>query len=793
MDTRGDETRHITVHDDVGLDSFFARPISIYTLTLTPGSAFAGASINPWQLFMTNNRVSNRMSNYRLFSGNLCLKVMINGNSFYYGRYMVSYAPYWQRDVAFAGTALGSASSLMQNSQRLKIFVDPSESQAGHLRLPFLWHTDMLDLTNSDYTELGAVSIEELVTLKHANGAVSPITLTIFAWMENVKLSAPTVQDIVGITAQAGDEYGSTPVSAAASAVSRASGALTSIPVIGPYMKATSMASGAMSSVAKMFGYSRPVNLETAISVKQRPIGELAATDTPDGSVKLTVDSKQELSVDPAIVGLSGEDDLALKRIASRETYATSFTWTTAGTTNTSLYNIRVKPQYGVTSTGTLGTIYTIPACAFAVLPFKYWRGTMRYRFMIVASAYHKGRLKFVWDPVAHGASTETNVQYTKIVDISNERDFVIDCAWGNPRAWLPTAAANQFSAVNTMRTAAYTSATDANGVLNVSVLNELTTPNSSINNDITVLIFMSMCDDAEFAAPNNQIENLSIYDPTVQTQAGYEVITPQGDIEGDPLEDNNAPEAMANTEEYVPCNPLTDNSLLVYMGESVNSFRQLIKRYAVDYHYANIAPGIYQHVTSDFPMKYGYTFNGLRGTSPNKYDTCTTTMMRYCAMAFLFYRGGTRRKYMFSSNSTTPQFGAMIIERRGPYGTSAPTTTALTITSATTISDGMRSATPTGTQGMAVTTLRQNQIIEAELPFYKDVRFALCRRLNSYPTFPGSTTIPFVEDLCHTFNCNVWTPATANVYTSFVSAAEDSTFMCFQGCAPFYIAPTLV
>ena len=93
----------------------------------------------------------------------------------------------------------------------------------------------------------------------------------------------------------------------------------------------------------------------------------------------------------------------------------------------------------------------------------------------------------------------------------------------------------------------------------------------------------------------------------------------------------------------------------------------------------------------------------------------------------------------------------------------------------------------------MAVTTLRQNAVVEAELPFYKDVRFALCRRLNSYSSAPSTTSIPFVEDLTHTFNCNVWTPSTANVFTSFVSAAEDSTFMCFQGCAPFYNGPTLV
>lgn len=793
MNTSDDSTRYNTVHDDVGLAEFFARPISIYSTTLTPGAVFAGASINPWQLFISNNRVSNRLSNYRLFSGNLCIKVMINGNSFYYGRYMVSYAPYYLRDAAFAAAAFSTQSSVMQNSQRLKIFVDPSESQAGQLCLPFLWHADMVDLPAGEYLELGALTIEELATLKHANGAVSPITMTFFAWMENVKLSAPTAQDISGITPQAGDEYGSSIVSETASAVAKATGSLSGAPMIGPYMKATSMAAGAMSSVAKMFGYSRPVNLQDTINMKQRPIGELAATDVTDASVKLTVDSKQELSIDPSIVGLGGNDEMALKHIASVESLATAFFWTTAATADTLLFNTKVTPSYAIVQTGPLGTLRTIPACTYASLPFKYWRGTMRYRFMVVGSGFHKGRLKFVWDPIYQNAVGETNIQYTKIVDIGSERDFVIDCAWGNPRGWLVTVPPASLTASTIMKTSRFTSALDVNGVLSVSVLNELTTPNSSINNDITILVFMSMCDDAEFAAPNNVIETLSPSDPSVQTQSGIE-ITPQSDVETGQLPDVNMPEATENSEEFVPCNPQVDNSLVVYMGESSNSLRQLIKRYAIDYHYSNIAPGIYSHITSDFPMKFGYTFNGIRGTSPNKFDVCNTTMLRYCAMAYLFYRGGTRRKYVFSSNTTTPQFGTMSIQRNTNYGGSfVPTTTALTITTATTISDGMRAATPSGTPGVAVTTLRQNPVIEAEIPFYKDVRFALCRRLNSYSVAPSQYSIPFVEDLTHTFNCNVWTPATANVFTSFVAGAEDSTFMCFQGCMPFYISPTLV
>lgn len=784
MRTTDDATRHVTVHDDVSLDSFFARPIPIYSTTLTPGTSLTSASFNPWALFLNNIRVANRISNYKLFSGKLCVKVLVNGNGFYYGRYMMSYAPYWSYDTAYNAVAANTMPSIMLNSQRLKLFIDPTESQGGQMCLPFLWHADMIDLTTSDYTLLGALTIEELAVLKHANGAVSPITLSVFAWMEDVKLSAPTVQDFNGIVAQAGDEYGATSVSGISSALAHSTGKLTGVPYIGSYMRATSMAASAVSSVASMFGFSRPVNLSISTPMKVRPIGELAATDTADGSVKLTVDSKQELSIDPAIVGLSGIDEMALKTIASKETIVNSFPWTTAATSDTVLFNARVTPSFRKFATGTLGTISVIPACTYASAPFKYWRGTMRYRFMIIASAFHKGRLKFTWDPLFMNPNTETNVQYTKIIDIATERDFVIDVAWGAARSWLQCTNPSAIGSGTFQTQGRYTTNSSCNGVLGVTVLNELTTPNSAVNNDVTIYVSMCMCDDAEFAAPTNIMESWVPVDGSVQAQSGVESEQDAG---------TNRPEIDDNTEEFVACNPVSDNTLMVYMGESVNSLRQLIKRYAVDYHYSTLTAGVYTLVTSDFPMKFGYTPNGLRGTAPNKFDVCANTMMRYCAMGYMFYRGGVRRKYVMGSNTTAPQFGTMSVSRNSALaGVPTNTTTTLTTTTALTLSDSYRTATPSGIEGVAVTTTRQNPVIEVELPYYRDVRFSLCRRPNSY-ALASVGSIPFVEDMAHTLSANVWTPATATIFSSYVAGAEDSTFICFQGCTPFYINPTLV
>ncbi|APG78436.1 hypothetical protein 2 [Hubei picorna-like virus 1] len=792
MNESHDPSRNITVHNDVSLDAFFARPIPIYNATWTPGASFTAVSINPWSLYLANTRVSNRISNYRLFSGDMHVKVMVNGNSFYYGRMMVSYAPYWYHDIA-SSTSLASVSSLVQNSQRLKLFVDPCESQAGDFKLPFLWHADMIDLTTGEFQYLGILSLEELNGLKHANGATSPITVSIFAWMENVKLSAPTEQNISSIAPQAGDEYGSGILSSVSSAVAANTGRMSSMPIIGRYMRATSVAAGAVGTIAKLFGFSRPVHLGVSVPMKQRPLGELATTDVEDGSVKLSVDSKQELTIDPGVVGLGSADELVLSSIAGRETYVNNFGWTTAATMDTLLFNVRVSPIYRRISTGTLGNINTIPACTYAALPFKYWRGTMRYRFQIVASNFHKGRMKVVWDPLFCNVASESNVQYTKIVDISNERDFVMDVAWGQPRSWLECAALTSITAGNTMSTTRFTNSNVyTNGILSIFVLNELSTPNSAVNNDITVNVFMSMCDDCDFAAPRS-VNTFSPVDASVQPQSGIEIL-PQSDVETEQLTENNAPQMVEDTEEFVSCFDKDSPVHLVYMGERIVSFRQLMKRYNVDYNYSSITPGIFSVTAPDFPMKYGYTPYGIRGTSPNKYNVANTTMLRYLAMGFLFYRGGVRRKYVLSTNATSPTFATLQITRTDGVGVPvAPATTAPTLTTTLTLSDTYNSLTPSGMEGMSVSTTRQNQVAEAEIPYYRNVRFSLCRRPNYIPSAVTANDVPFVEDLVHTFSANTWTPATANVFTSLVAGAEDSSFFCFQGCQPFYISPTLV
>jgi hypothetical protein len=145
-----------------------------------------------------------------------------------------------------------------------------------------------------------------------------------------------------------------------------------------------------------------------------------------------------------------------------------------------------------------------MPAVAYATFPFEYWKGSLRYRFQIVCSGYHKGRLKIVYDPygVPQTATVadpaEYNTAYTEIVDIAECNDFTVDVGWGQNTPWrqhlnFPQILGNSFASASGTTPAPALGLNSANtigvgnGTLAVYVVNELTVPNSTVTADIEV------------------------------------------------------------------------------------------------------------------------------------------------------------------------------------------------------------------------------------------------------------------------------------------------------------------
>lgn len=771
FNARTDPTRdNIFFAPDASLAAFFERPIVAATYTWTPAQVSPFTAIfNPWTLFFGNKRVINRLNNYSQMRANLHVRYMINGNGFYYGRLMADYAPLSANDRASDYSTL-IPENAVQASQRMKVFIDPGDCCTQEMYLPFVWHADSIKIASAEWSSLGQVYMRELNGLKHANASTQPVTITIMLWATDVMLSLPTSVSSSALIVQAGDEYSEPgPVQRTATAVASMAKRFTDLPHIGPYARATSIAAGATAKVAGIFGLSRPCNIAPNAPMRPTFVSSLAPSDAGDTVQKLTVDSKQEIALDPSTIGIDLPDELSIAGLAARESYLTTFTWATAKVAGDLLWNTRVGPNLCRFA----GTEYFLPAPAFASYPFEYWRGKMRLRFQIVASGYHRGRLRLVWDP-QYAASLESNVQYTRVVDISDDRDITVEVDWGQANHFLPTstitAGPNQFGA-----TAFGSANANYNGVLGVYVFNDLATPNSTVNNDIQVNVFVSF-DDFQVASPvylqSTQLANR--YSATVQ--AGEDLSDESGNEPG--CGDSQAALTMGGAQDDA-------NDMAVYFGERVASFRQLLRRYTLYQSFVSantsaVYPGLLAITTTDVPIPYGYNnFSFETSTAGDKFNYVGFHWLTYLAPAFACVRGSTRSKYITQSGTTTT-VGSMSIQRNSPASLGLSAVIPLTSTTQSTYARACMSARSSLAAGGALTVSQHQPVLEVEFPYQKPVRFDEARALAAVPSL---TTSPFESKHRIELFLN---PGTSSVFLDrYVSVGEDFNFIWFQGCPP--------
>lgn len=653
-DTRGNHIDPIRDHimaQDANLEGFFSRPLKIKTAQWTPGNSL-NFTINPWTLFWENPRVMNRIANYRLLRCTMKVKVIINGNPFYYGRAICSYVPLPLQDDM---TTLRSnvRADLVGASQKPHIYLDPTCSQGGELELPFFTPSNVLDITNLDWRSMGLLQFASINDLKHANGSTDPITLAIFAWAENVNMAIPTQSEPIGLTPQTtfGSDERKGIISKPMSTVAKVAGVVKKLPPLRPFATATEMGANAIATMASLFGFSKP---SSDVSNGVIPVSKssMATCDGIETLSKLTVDSRQEVSIDPRIGGIDVPDELPILHYATRESYLTTFTWGMPSATygpEDLLWNCVVDPGlHRIYNNGEIDEYHMLASC-FACTPFEFWKGTLRFRFQVVASQYHKGRIKVVYDPVkTPGGDSEYNTAYTSIIDISEEKDFVIDCGWGQKDPWrrhlrLIDPESNMFST----SAITYDSRIEdyGNGTIAVYIVNDLTSPDSVINNDIKVNVFVSALDDFEVAAPTAiDIAFLRNYHPLADDQS----LSRQSTFESAPY----GAQVKGDMGEESP----TDGTLnKIYFGEVIGSFRQLLKRYNL---HEVLVPDTSSYSEGDklsfdsfyraaMPFDTGYTptasLIGIPSDQDKQWVAGMTPLLSYIKWAHVGWRGGVR------------------------------------------------------------------------------------------------------------------------------------------------------
>jgi hypothetical protein len=721
--------------EDLSLGQFMGRPTLIDTTTwLAADVVGVKTTITPWLAFLNDTLIKKKLDNYCFLRANLHIKVVLNGTPFQYGQIRVHYSPLEGVISNKVRTTTTPVPTLVPYSQQPGFYIYPQANSGGEMVLPFFFHKNWLDITN-------ATAVQQFGTLRYTifaplgtavTGGSTSVTIRTYAWMSDVHLMGSTTK----LSLQA-DEYGVGAISRPASALASMAGTLSKVPIIGRFARATEIGASAVSQMASLFGFTNVPAIGDVCGFQPMNAPMLASAQVGSQVQKLTLDPKQELSIDPSPHGIGNMDELALAHLKVRESYFGATSWSTSDTGGTLLFNTRVTPVL-CTSNDVLNSLsvsvgqrtYHTPLSWLSTM-FNNWRGDIIIRMKVVCTKFHKGRLKISYDPINDIATNDPpeNAVYTQIVDIGEGDDIEIRVPYHQALGWLKMRSLYPDNWAPGLPAMAPTQGLD-NGMISVRVLTALTAPASG---SINLLFYVRAADNFEFANPVDRIKGLqSVNYPTpsfftLQADDKVDVVTKTITL---------GPPAVSYPERYG-----------LNFGENIASLRTLLHRAVVSDVVPNItsATGLAQFWYKNYlRMPYTPGFQtSFSSTSANRIVAAAGTLgyafndmnhIPYIASPFIGYRGGVNYYVTPSTDSyghvddirvaritnSTQQSAAAIF---GAIGTALPYAT--TLSNAASFF-GVKSLVPPGVSGMATTSNRTNASLTFNIPDLNEFNFSL-------------------------------------------------------------------
>ncbi len=605
-------TNLIDRQPEVELAKYLSRPVLIKTHTWAQTDSYSTTTPwNPWYLFFNSTPIKNKLNNYFLINCTLKLKFVINASPFYSGAMAFTYCPL-QNIVGENIISDGSGGELMSYSQRPKVWIFPQTCEGGEITLPFFYHKNWLDITSAtDCQNMGTITPALFAQLVSATGVTgTSVVVNVYAWAENVKLHAPTTK----LALQA-SEFDYKP-SQIASSVAKASGALTRIPLIGPYMKSTSVVASGISAIASTLGFTNVPNMDTVAAFKPAAYPHNSTCEVSVPSDRSAVDPKNEVTIDPRTVGLDGQDELSLAYIAGREAWIGNAILSSTDAVDALTLVARVTP--GMVFQAGANKPFQYTPMGYVASQFRAWRGDVIFRFKFICTRFHKGRVRVTFDPVGDISATipDYTTVFNEIVDIGAEQDLEVRVPYSQAFTFLRTNVTT--GNYNLSGSALAPDNNTCNGLITMRVVNPLSGPTATTA--IPVMVFVRAADNIEFAHPNSLYSQALTASPyTLQSKEVEYPVLPKQVIVG-----NNVTEG-------------DPNMYNVHYGEAIKSFRPLIHRLAHQYtmRSADIATSSTLTVVSQFQnrqLKFaGFDSNGV--FTANKTLSAGTASYNYFRM----------------------------------------------------------------------------------------------------------------------------------------------------------------
>jgi len=726
-DVGGDDPLAVDVNDSFGieilreipadLEDFLSRPIKIVAQQLTLNSDI-DLTLGIWDLYFADPTVRAKLRNFGFIRANLCYRIAMSATPFHFGMIQASYVPYpaeipaWQWYLTGPGGRFQKLVYLSQmsgtkvidvKSNRPYDFKVPFISPLAMARLFNISETILADTDNfDDLSPMGDLEIHTLNQIKCASSGGSNPELFVYAWLEDVTLGCLT-GTVLQITSESmyegeSDERKVGPVESVATKALKVADMLKKVPVIGPWAEASKMFLSPLKQIASLFGWSVPTMNTEPHRMRPEPFQNAANVIGYDTGHRLTLDPKQELTVDTAVVG-THQDEMALSFLTSVWSYLTTFTWSPSDTPlGSPIYKAMVHPQLSYPDTvSSSSDDYIQPtALGFAAQPFSTWRGKIKFMLQVPCSQMHRGKLAIGYEPnvsqnVLIDAVLDLNKQFLFIIDLaeSQEVEFCID--WAFPRSYARCVSNAMISGLSSFENPTDYAAF-ANGYIFVTPLTTLQSPD---NDSVSVNVFVT-AEEMQF----NEVDDLRL--PTSHINHSDDFYIGESD----------AP-ATDPTSCFVlnPTGSGTTKINHLHYGEAPVSFRALIKRFEEYYSTANTTE------SKDGQFELRTDIDIFRDPRPSfSTDVDKPTLFDYLRYAYLAMRGGRKYRYVMSGVYGASSMSQVRVFLKSPSDT-------ITIPSTTLLSFGAADSFQTF-KGALQFIPATNGGIEFEIPFYTNNLF---------------------------------------------------------------------
>lgn len=760
----------INVGQDNVLDMsvFLERPLAVTSFSVAPGS-LVNYNVDLWDYVLSHPSIRAKIRNYAYIRAKMNVRIAISGTPFHYGKVLVSYQPLAgfneNLNIVDSELSLNRSLSLTYLSQSpYSRVMDIKSNKPLEMEFPFISPQPVLRLFNkspliipegspfNDAVGFGKLYVQSLNPVRCASATPSDVSVFIYAYMTDVQLGAPTGTVLTVGTESGKDERMSGPIEKVATRASEIAYKLTTIPVIGPYAKASAVTLGGLGSLAALFGFSVPTMENEPTRVKNQAFQNGTHVIGYDTGKRITLDPKQELSVDPRCVQRE-TDDMSLAYISSRESYLDTFAWEESTVPlSTSIWMAPVNPSIvKAVPTGPSAFVVAPTALSFCATPFDVWRGDIQFRFEIVCSKYHRGKLAFYFEPnisqnVVIDTVLDMNKQFIKVIDIQEVQDISFTVNWAFPRAWAKVLPASLLGDLGTVGFLGPQLSEYANGYVAVTPFTSLQSPDGS---DISVNVYISSANmmfnqaiDANFptARPTTESGELSSEEVTMMD-----------------LNVSSADISQICEEHY---------------GEMPVSFRALLKRFnsVKDYEAptgdATIARTVRVSDISNYP-KVIPSYDGSSGSS---------SLYGYLRYAFIGIRGGTRRRFQLVGDVEYGRNNVILVRLDPPSAADIPYTV---------VYSSNLNAFESLYRGSILFVPHVNGGFEYEVPLYTNNLFGM-----SFSEDPFPTTSIVENNLTRSHSIRVAiskSPDTNVYYQSHFAAGDDFSMFGYQG-APLFV-----